>query len=113
MLMMGAGILFLIFKFRWKENLDKRWWLKTLVLLTPAGFIAVEAGWIVTEVGRQPWIIYGIMKTRDTVTPMPGIQFSLYTITLIYILLTFLVFWLMRRQILAIHMDHQNFNTHD
>ena len=112
-LMMGAGILFLIFKFRRKENLEKRWWLQILVWLTPAGFIAVEAGWIVTEVGRQPWIIYGIMKTSDAVTPMPGIQFSLYIITLIYILLTFLVFWLMRRQILAIHMDHQNINTND
>ena len=48
LLMMGTGILFLIFKFKWKENLDKRWWLKWLVMLTPVGFIAVEAGWIVT-----------------------------------------------------------------
>ena len=113
MLMLGTGILFLVFMTKWKEKLDKRWWLKLLVWLTPTGFIAVEAGWIVTEVGRQPWIIYGIMKTRDAVTPMPGIQYSFYVITLIYILLTFLVFWLMRRQILAIHMNHQKINTHD
>jgi len=113
MLMLGTGILFLAFMYKWKEKLDKRWWLKLLVWLTPTGFIAVEAGWIVTEVGRQPWIIYGIMKTRDAVTPMPGIQYSFYMITLIYILLTFLVFWLMRRQILAIHMNHQKNNPHD
>ncbi len=113
MLMLGTGILFLAFMYKWKEKLDKRWWLKLLVWLTPTGFIAVEAGWIVTEVGRQPWIIYGIMKTRDAVTPMPGIQYSFYMITLIYILLTFLVFWLMRRQIMAIHMNHQKNNPHD
>lgn len=113
MLMMGAGILFLIFSFKWKENLNKRWWLKLLVWLTPVGFIAVEAGWIVTEVGRQPWIIYGIMKTKDAVTPMPGVQYPFYMITLIYLALTFLVILLMRRQILAVHTNSQNINAHD
>jgi cytochrome d ubiquinol oxidase subunit I len=113
MLMMGTGALFLIFKFKWKENLNKRWWLKLLVWLTPVGFIAVEAGWIVTEVGRQPWIIYGIMKTKDAVTPMPGVQYPFYLITLIYLALTFLVFILMRRQIMTINMNPQNINTHD
>jgi len=113
LLMMGAGILFLIFNFKWKENLNKRWWLKLLVWLTPVGFIAVEAGWIVTEVGRQPWIIYGIMKTKDALTPMPGVQYPFYLITLIYLVLTYLVFILMRRQILAVHMNHQNTNSHD
>ena len=113
MLMMGAGILFLIFNFKWKENLDKRWWLKLLVWLTPVGFIAVEAGWIVTEVGRQPWIIYGIMKTKDAVTPMPGVQYPFFLITLIYLALTYLVFILMRRQITAVHTNPQNINSHD
>lgn len=113
MLMMGTGILFLIFNFKWKENLNKRWWLKVLVWLTPVGFIAVEAGWIVTEVGRQPWIIYGIMKTKDAVTPMPGVQYPFFLITLIYLILTFLVFILMRRQITAVHTNPQNINSHD
>ncbi|MFA5328613.1 MAG: cytochrome ubiquinol oxidase subunit I [Prolixibacteraceae bacterium] len=113
MLMMGAGILFLIFNFKWKENLNKRWWLKLLVWLTPVGFIAVEAGWIVTEVGRQPWIIYGIMKTKDAVTPMPGVQYPFFLITLIYLALTFLVFILMRRQINAVHTNPHNINSHD
>lgn len=113
LLMAGAGILYLLFIFKWKANLKKRWWLKTLAWLTPAGFIAVEAGWIVTEVGRQPWIIYGIMKTSEAVTPMPGIQYPFYLITTIYLLLTFIVFWLMRRQIMAIHTDPQNITSHD
>jgi len=113
MLMMGAGILFLIFQFKWKDNLNKRWWLVILAWLTPAGFIAVDAGWIVTEVGRQPWIIYGIMKTKDAVTPMPGLQFSLYTVTFIYLILTFLVVWLMSRQIMLINEKPEILNDHD
>ncbi len=112
-LMMSAGFLFLLFWFKYKQNLEKRWWLKTLVWLTPVGFIAVEAGWIVTEVGRQPWIIYGIMKTKDAVTPMPGIQYPFFLITLIYLLLSFAVFWLLRRQIMAIHTNPQNIHNHD
>ncbi len=46
--------------------------LVALALATPMGFIAIEAGWTVTEVGRQPWIIYGVMRTADAVTPMPA-----------------------------------------
>ena len=39
----------------------------------PLGFIAIEAGWTVTEVGRQPWVVYGVLRTADAVTPMPGL----------------------------------------
>ena len=46
-----------------------RWLLLTLALSTPFGFIAIEAGWIVTEVGRQPWTVYGLMRTADSVSP--------------------------------------------
>jgi cytochrome bd ubiquinol oxidase subunit I len=113
LLMAGAGLLYLLFSFKWKDNLQKKWWLKLLAWLTPTGFIAVEAGWIVTEVGRQPWIIYGIMKTSEAVTPMPGIQYPFYLITTIYLMLTFIVIWLMRRQIMAIHTNPQNFINHD
>jgi cytochrome d ubiquinol oxidase subunit I len=69
-----------------KDILSKKWFLKLLVFCTPLGFIALEAGWTVTEVGRQPWIIYGIMKTKDALTPMPGLVFPFITITtLVYI----------------------------
>lgn len=106
MLMALTGLLHFYFLIRKKEAVQKRLWLKWLSLLTPAGFIAVEAGWIVTEVGRQPWIIYGIMKTKDAVTPMPGIQYSFYLVTLIYIALSVIVFWLMKRQINSLHTEN-------
>lgn len=75
--------------------------LRAFVGATPLGFIAIEAGWMVTELGRQPWIIYGIMRTRDAVTPMPGLVVPFATITIVYLLLSFIVVVLMKRQFLA------------
>jgi cytochrome bd ubiquinol oxidase subunit I len=59
--------------------------LAALALLTPAGFIATEAGWTVTEVGRQPWVISGILRTADAVTPMPGLAVPMVMFALIYL----------------------------
>jgi cytochrome d ubiquinol oxidase subunit I len=64
------------------------------------GFIAIEAGWVVTEVGRQPWIIYGIMRTQDAVTPMPGIAVPFVAFTVLYVFLAVTVFFVLRRQFL-------------
>src|SRR5215217_749771 len=47
--------------------------LQAIALAAPMGFIAIEAGWTVTEAGRQPWIIYGVVRTADAVTTMPGL----------------------------------------
>ncbi len=101
-----TALLFLIFNWKIKTILDHRLWLKHLVLLTPLGFIAVEAGWIVTEVGRQPWIINGIMKTEEALTPMPGIQVFFYLIIVVYLMLSFIVLHLMKRQILKIEEQY-------
>lgn len=79
--------------------------LKALVFAIPLGFIATEAGWIVTEVGRQPWIIYGIMKTKDALTPMPGIQYHFYLFTFVYCILTVASGWLMYRQVKAVAVE--------
>ena len=49
---------------------DNLWLLRGVVVAGPLGFLAVETGWVVTEVGRQPWIIYGVMRTREAVTPV-------------------------------------------
>src|SRR5207247_374405 len=77
-----------------------RWLMRAIALATPMGFIAIEAGWMVTELGRQPWVIYGVMKTRDAVTPMPGLIVPFLTFTLLYCFLGVIVGWLLYRQIL-------------
>jgi len=104
--MVGLGVFLLLtallyFFIIWRKKAwqDKRWLLKLFVLATPMGFIAVEAGWTVTEVGRQPWIIYGVMRTRDAVTPMPGIEFSFLLFTIVYLSLAVVVMLLLYRQI--------------
>ncbi len=106
MLLMLIAFIFWAATFKWKHWLVKTWWLKLLAFATPLGFIAVEAGWVVTEVGRQPWIIYGIMKTKDSLTPMPGIQYTFYTISAVYLLLSFVVVWLLSRQIKVLHAKY-------
>ncbi|MES2827989.1 MAG: cytochrome ubiquinol oxidase subunit I [Bacteroidota bacterium] len=99
MLMVGIALLYFITLWKKQKWLDKRWLLKLFVLATPIGFIALEAGWTVTEVGRQPWIIHGVLRTADAVTPMPGIAYSFYLFTAVYISLSVIVTMLLYRQI--------------
>ena len=50
----------------------------------PLGYLALEAGWVVTEAGRQPWVIYGVMRTAAAVTPVRDVWRSLALFTLLY-----------------------------
>lgn len=100
-LMVGTGSLLMLLSIitfiRWlvhrkKENclailLKPRWFLWSLILSGPFAVIALEAGWTVTEVGRQPWIVYGFMRTRDAVTTAPGINLIFIVTMLIYAVL--------------------------
>jgi len=101
-IMVGIGVIlvllsliFLYAKWRKIDLSSNRNWLKALVVLTPTGFIALEAGWIVTEVGRQPWIIYKVMRTADAVTPVPGLEWSFGIILVLYSILGLISFTLL------------------
>ena len=93
-----VGALSLVFVLGKTASLNRRGFLNLLMVCGPLGFLALEAGWVVTEVGRQPWIIYGIMRTSDAVSPVPGLTYSMVVITSLYCLLAFVVIWLMVRQ---------------
>jgi cytochrome d ubiquinol oxidase subunit I len=84
---------------RRKSLPDSRWFLRAVVAASPLGLIAIEAGWTVTEVGRQPWIIQGVMLTAQAVTMMTGLKITFLTFTLIYIFLAIVVVWLLIRQV--------------
>ena len=88
---------------RWRHSTvtSSSAFLKTTVLAAPLGLIAIESGWVVTEVGRQPWIIQGVMKTADAVTPMPGLIIPFVVFTTIYLFLAVIVCLLLRRQFRA------------
>ena len=111
MVMMGLALLFFLSNWKKKEWLKANWFLWLFALATPLGFIAVEAGWTVTEVGRQPWIIYEILKTKDAVTPIPGIAYSFYLFSAIYISLALVVTFLLIRQIKAVPESLKEANT--
>jgi cytochrome d ubiquinol oxidase subunit I len=85
----------------WRGRLfTSRAFLRAMVVSTTLGFVAIEAGWIVTELGRQPWIIQGVLKTADAVTPMPGLVFPFALFTVVYIGLAVVVVAMIRRTIL-------------
>jgi cytochrome bd ubiquinol oxidase subunit I len=73
--MVGLGMLMLAVSWfglwlSWRGRMETtRWFLRCTVLAFPSGFLAVIIGWITTEVGRQPWVVYGLLRTADAVTP--------------------------------------------
>ena len=80
---------------------ERRWYLMLALLAAPLGLIAIEAGWTVTEVGRQPWVIVGYMKTADAVTPMPQLVVPFVGFTLLYVFLGVVVLVLLKNHVLA------------
>ena len=66
---------------------DNRWLLRAIVAMGPAGFIALLAGWTVTETGRQPYTVYGLLRTADSVSPigLPGVAASLAGFAIVYL----------------------------
>jgi cytochrome d ubiquinol oxidase subunit I len=74
---------------------DGRWFLRAAAVAGPAAFVALEAGWIVTEVGRQPWIVYGQLRTADAVTSRGGIVWWLAATVGIYVVLAASCSWLL------------------
>lgn len=96
LLMAALGTLW--FRYQWRGPAP-RWLLWALVGATPLGMIAIEAGWVVTEVGRQPWIIYGIMRTAEAVTPVPGMVYHFALFLVLYLALAVTTVWLFGRQI--------------
>ena len=85
---------------RRRRLFDSRPFLRAIAWSTVLGFVAIEAGWTVTELGRQPWVIHGVMKTADAVTPMPGLIVPFVFFTVIYLGLAAVVVALIRRTVL-------------
>ncbi len=106
-IMLGCGMVMMLvslwaaFLYWRKKTLpDTTTFLKAMVFSAPLGFLAVECGWLVTEVGRQPWVIQGVLKTTDVVTPMPGLVVPFAFFSLLYVFLFVIVAWLIRRQVI-------------
>jgi cytochrome d ubiquinol oxidase subunit I len=102
--MVGIGTLMAVFGFAllvvWRRRSalpEGRWFLGTVVALGPLSVVALIAGWVTTEVGRQPWVVYEHMRTEEAVTGADGIPFGYAALVAIYAALAATTIWLLRR----------------
>jgi cytochrome d ubiquinol oxidase subunit I len=89
--MVGAGLLlvlavvvFWVGRWRGRDPLGWRWFLRFCAVAGPLAVVALEAGWVATEVGRQPWIVYDVMRTAEAATDRPGLWWLLGVSTVVY-----------------------------
>ena len=103
-LMVGIGtllallsVVFLIVRWRRGRLPGTLWFYRALALAGPASVVALIAGWVTTEVGRQPWVVYRVMRTDQAVTAASGIPVSYAVLALTYLVLLAAVAWTLRR----------------
>jgi cytochrome bd ubiquinol oxidase subunit I len=108
--MVGAGSALLglavVYGFAWwrrRSWVENRWFLRAVAVSGVAAVAALETGWVTTEVGRQPWIVYGHLRTAEAVSPAPGLYLGFYAVVLIYAVLTVFTVYVLRR--LAVRHD--------
>ena len=96
-LLLGLGIWMLIRWIRRRGPPTSRWFLRAALVAGPGAVVAMECGWITTEVGRQPWIVYNVMRTSDAVNPAPGLYWGLVVLLIVYSALTAVTLFVLRR----------------
>jgi cytochrome bd ubiquinol oxidase subunit I len=94
-LLLGLGLWLALAWWR-RRRPSSRWFLRAVVISGPAAAVAMECGWIVTEVGRQPWIVYQVMRTEDAVNPAPGLYWGLIALVGVYSALTIVTISVLR-----------------
>jgi cytochrome bd ubiquinol oxidase subunit I len=91
------GAVFLAVRVRRRRLPESRWFYRAVTLAGPLSVVALIAGWVTTEVGRQPWVVYEVMLTRQAVTGASGIPVGYATLVTVYLLLAAAVVWVLRR----------------
>ncbi len=102
MVAIGFGMLalglWMLLAWRRRRSLPRsRWFLRFAVLSGPAAIVALEAGWVTTEVGRQPWIVWQVMRVRDAVTDAPNIRYGYYLLIVVYAFMAAFALVVLRR----------------
>jgi cytochrome d ubiquinol oxidase subunit I len=102
--MVGIGTLLallsmvhLVTWFRRRRFVESPWFHRAVVAAGPLSVVALICGWVTTEVGRQPWVVYGVMRTEAAVTGADGIVVGYGTLCAVYLALGFAIAWLLRR----------------
>jgi cytochrome bd ubiquinol oxidase subunit I len=102
MVAIGTGLFLLALWAAWllwrRRPLERsRWFLRAAVLAGPAAVAAVEAGWVTTEEGRQPWIVYHLMLVSQAVNPEPGLWIGFWVVLALYAVLTIVLGYVLLR----------------
>ncbi|HEY0710682.1 MAG TPA: cytochrome ubiquinol oxidase subunit I, partial [Polyangia bacterium] len=97
--LVGYGLWAIWLFWRKRALAQQRPFLLATMAAAPAGFLALEAGWVVTEVGRQPWVVYGVLRTAAAVTPAPGLGLRLALFSFIYVVLALTVTVVLTRHV--------------
>jgi len=115
--MVGLGVLMLLLALwglwlRWKGTLfQTKSFLRFATVMGPAGLIAILAGWFTTEIGRQPWVVYGVMRTKDAVSNHSALAMS--TTLIAFIVVYFIVFGTGTRYMLKLVAKGPEDTTHE
>jgi cytochrome d ubiquinol oxidase subunit I len=96
-LLAAVSAVFLVTWWRRRRLPRSPWFYRAVMLAGPLAVTALIAGWVATEVGRQPWIVYETMRTRDAVTASDGLEVGFAVLVAVYLLLAVAVAWLLRR----------------
>lgn len=96
-LMALLGIVYLVIRIRRRRLPDSPWFYRAVALAGPLSVVALICGWIVTEVGRQPWVVYRVMLTSEAVTGAGGLPVGYGTLVAVYIGVAAAVWWILRR----------------
>jgi cytochrome d ubiquinol oxidase subunit I len=93
----ALGAVFLVVRVRRKRLPESPWFYRAVTLAGPASLVALICGWVTTEVGRQPWVVYRVMRTEDAVTNADGIPVGYAVLAIVYALVAVGVVWILRR----------------
>ena len=96
-LMAILGVVFLYVRVRRKRLPESVWFYRAVVLAGPAALVALIAGWMTTEIGRQPWVVYHVMRTSQAVTGAGALPVGYATLALTYVGVAIAVAWILRR----------------
>jgi cytochrome d ubiquinol oxidase subunit I len=91
------GVVFVAIRIRRRRLPESRWFYRAVVAAGPLSVVALIAGWVTTEVGRQPWVVYRVMPTADAVTGAGGIPVGYTVLALTYLVVAVGLVWMLRR----------------
>jgi cytochrome bd ubiquinol oxidase subunit I len=91
------GVVYLFVRIRRRRLPESVWFYRAAAIAGPASVVALIAGWVVTEVGRQPWVVYHVMLTNEAVTGASGIPVGYATLAVVYVGVVLGVVWILRR----------------